>query len=204
MVSRLAHPFTCIVSGPTGGGKSVFTLKLIEHAQQVITPPPERIMYCYGEYQKVFDNYSDVEFHDGLPDLITFDGKSRTLLVLDDLMTSTYDRVVDLFTKINHHRNLSVVYLTPNIFYTNKQSRTLSLNSHYLVLFKNARDASQVANLARQMYSGKSAFMIEAFKNATIAPYGYLLIDLKQETEDQLRLRTGLFPGDDLFVYVRK
>ena len=119
-------------------------------------------------------------------------------------MTSTDDRVVDLFTKISHHRNLSVVYLTQNIFYKNKQSRMLSLNSHYLVLFKNARDASQVANLARQMYPGNSAFMIEAFKNATSAPYGYLLIDLKQETEDQLRLRNGLFPGDDLFVYVRK
>ena len=71
-------------------------------------------MYCYGEYQKVFDNYSNVEFHDGFPDLITFDDKSRTLLVLDDLMTSTDDRVVDLFTKISHHRNLSVVYLTQN------------------------------------------------------------------------------------------
>ena len=73
-------------------------------------------MYCYGEYKKVFDNYSNVEFHDRLPDLITFDGKSRTLLVLDDLMTSTDDRVVDLFTKISHHRNLSVVYLTSYIF----------------------------------------------------------------------------------------
>ena len=46
-------------------------------------------MYCYDECQKIFDNYSNVEFHDGLPDLITFDGKSRTLLVLDDLMIST-------------------------------------------------------------------------------------------------------------------
>ena len=168
----MQHPFTCIVSGPTGSGKTVFTLKLIEHAQQVIIPPPERIMYCYGEYQKVFDNYSNVEFHDGLPDLITFDGKSRNLLVLDDLMTGTDDRVVDLFTKISHHRNISVVYLTQNIFYKNKQSRTLSLNSHYLVLFKNARHTSQVANLTRHMYPGKSAFMIEAFKNATSAPYG--------------------------------
>ena len=75
---------------------------------------------------KVFDNYSNVEFHDGLPDLITFHGKSRTLLVLDDLNTITDDRVVDLFTKISHHRNLSVVYLTQNIFYKNKQSKTLS------------------------------------------------------------------------------
>ena len=61
---------------------------------------------------------------------------------------------------------------------------------------KNARDATQVANLARQMYPGKSTFMIEAFKNARSAPYGYLLIDLKQETDDKLRLRTGIFPSD--------
>ena len=113
---------------------------------------------------------------------------------MNDLMTSTHDRVVDIFTKISHHRNLSVVYLTQNLFYKNKQTRTLSLNSHYIVLFKNARDATQVANLARQMYPGKSVFMIEAFKNATSAPYGYLLIDLKQETDD--KIRTGIFPGD--------
>ena len=74
---------------------------------------------------------------------------------MDDLMTNTDDRVVDIFTKISHHRNLSVVYLTQNLFYKNKQTRTLSLNSHYIVLFKNAGDATQVANLARQMYPVK-------------------------------------------------
>ena len=156
------------------------------------------------EFHKVFDNYPNVEFHEGLPDLVTFDEKSRTLLVLDDLMTVTDDRVVDLFTKISHHRNVSVVYRTKNIFYKNKQSRTLTLNSHYVVLFKTAWDASQVENLARQMYPGKSTFMVKAFKNVTSAPYGYLLIDLKQETDDKLRLRIGLFPEDDLFVYVKK
>ena len=75
---------------------------------------------------------------------------------------------------------------------------------HYIVLFKNARNEIQGVNLARQMYPGKSAFMIEVFKNATSAPYGYLLIDLKQETDDKLRLRTGIFPGDVQYVYLRK
>ena len=102
---------------------SVFTLKLIEHAQEVISPPPERILFCYSEYQKIFDNYPEVEFHDGLPGVSSFDGKKRTLLVMDDLMTSTVDRVVDIFTKISQHRNLSVVYLTQNLFYKNKQTR---------------------------------------------------------------------------------
>ena len=66
--------------------------------------------------------------------------------MMDDLMTSMDDRVVDIFTKTSHHRNLSVVYLTQHLFYENKQSHTLSLNSHYIVLFKNARDATQVAS----------------------------------------------------------
>ena len=122
---------------------------------------------------------------------------------MDDLMTSTDDRVVDIFTKISHHKNLLVVYLTQNICYKNKQTSTLLLNSHYIVLFKNARDVTQVANLARQMYPGKSALMIEAFKNAKSAPYGYLLIDLKQEDDDKLRLRTGIFPEDVQHVYLR-
>ena len=92
--------------------------------------------------------------------------------------------------------------MTRNIFYKNKQTRTLSLNSHYIVLFKKAHDATQVTNLARQMYPGKSAFIIEAFKNATSAPYWYLLVDLKQETEDKLKLRTGIFAGDVQYVYL--
>ena len=80
----MQHPFTCIISGPTGSGKSVCTLKLIQHAEQLRTPPPERIIYCYGEYQKIFENYANVKFHDGLPDFNDCDGKSRTLLELDD------------------------------------------------------------------------------------------------------------------------
>ena len=133
MDSRLAHTFTCIVSGPTGSGMSVFTLKLIGHCQEISRPPPERILFCYGEYTKIFDNDPGVEFQNGLPEVSFFDGKKRTLLVLDDLMTSTDDRVVDIFTKISHHRNHSVVYLTQNLFNKNKQTRTLS--SHYIVLF---------------------------------------------------------------------
>ena len=144
MDSRLAHLFTCIVSGPTDSGKSVFTLKLIEHAREIISPSPERILYCYGEYQQIFYNYPGIEFQDGLPEVSSFDGKKRTLLVMDDLITSTDDGVVDIFTKISYDRNLSVVYLTQNLFYKNKQTRTLSSNSHDIVLFKNARYATQV------------------------------------------------------------
>ena len=78
MHSRLA-PFTCTVPIPTGSGKSVFTLKLFENAQEIISPPPERILFRYGEYKKIFDPYPGVEFHEGLSELISLmEKKSNT------------------------------------------------------------------------------------------------------------------------------
>ena len=204
MTMKLQHPFTAIVAGPTGSGKTVFTTKLIENANQMIEPAPQRVVWCYGVYQSFFTKLNNVEFHDGMPDLNMFDGVQRTLLVIDDLMQETDDRVSQIFTRISHHKNLSVLYLTQNLFYGSKQNRTMSLNSHYLVLFKNARDATQISHLAGQMYPGKSKFMIEAYRDATSSPFSYLLIDLKQATEDKLRLRTNIFPGETPYVYVPK
>ena len=200
----LKHPFTATVAGPTGCGKTQFTFRLIEHASQMIEPPPHDVWYCYGEYQPLFARYPDVIFNEGLPDITNFDGKEPALLVIDDLMQETNDAVANIFTKISHHRNVSVLYLTQNLFPKNKHARTISLNSHYLVLFKNPRDAGQFAVLARQMYPSGSKFAVEAFKDATEKPYGYLFVDLKPDTDEQYRLRTNIFPREQTVVYVRK
>jgi len=80
----------------------------------------------------------------------------------------------------------------------------MSLNAHYIVLFKNPRDAMQVATLARQMYPGQSKFLVEAFKNATEKPFGYLLLDLKPDTDERYRIRTNIFPDERQYVYVPK
>src|SRR3989442_550006 len=104
------HPFTAIVAGPSGSGKTVFTAKLIEHSSRMIDPPPQKILWCYGAYQKFFNEMKNVEFHDGLPDVNSFDGSERTLLILDDLMRS-------------HHKNLSVLYLTQNLFCSVNRSK---------------------------------------------------------------------------------
>ena len=55
--------------------------------------------------------------------------------------------------------------------------------------------------MARQMYPGRVKFVQDSFKEATSVPYGYLLIDLKQETHEDLRLRNTIFP-DDAFQYI--
>ena len=84
-----------------------------------------------------------------------------------------------LFTKLSHHYNISVIHITQNLFQGKKENRTISLNSNYFVLFKNVRDQTQFAILARQMFLDNPKYAIESYKDATQKPYGYLVIDLK-------------------------
>ena len=198
----LRHPFTASLAGPSGCGKTQFTLKLLERKFEMINPTPSRIVWCYGIFQRQFSEVKGVEFREGVPKMDEFDGVSRTLLVLDDLMHEVNDEVSRLFTKGSHHKNLSVLFLTQNLFRASRHGRTMNLNTHYLVLFKNPRDASQIAFLSRQMYPGKGKFLVEAFRDATAKPYGYLFIDLKPETDERLRIRTNIFPDDTNYVYV--
>ena len=161
-------------------------------------------MWCYGEYQDAFRDRSDsMEFIEGLPDSNFLDGR-RTLLIIDELMSETDSRVTKLFTKGSHHKNASVIYISQNLFHKGKENRNISLNSHYLILFKNPRDAIQITHLGRQIFPDKVKYFREAFTDATSRPYGYLLVDLKPTTPDELRLRTHIFPPEMTIVYVYK
>ena len=181
--------------------------RLLRHASAMIDPPPEKITWCYGEWQEAYakTDLTHVRFKEGLPTESMFEATTRNLIVIDDLMTETDERVTTLFTKKSHHRNTSVLYLVQNLFPKNKESRTISLNTHYMVVFKNPRDATQMSHLARQMYPRRTKFALDAFKDATTVPYGYLYIDLKQDTPEDMRLRACIFPDDDVqYVYLPK
>jgi predicted AAA+ superfamily ATPase len=69
MDPRWKHPFTAIVAGPTGCGKTLFTFNFIKEAKKMINPTPENIVYCYGEYQPIFNDYPYITFNEGLPDI---------------------------------------------------------------------------------------------------------------------------------------
>jgi len=128
-----------------------------------------------------------------MPDFTKFNGRRSTFLVLDDLMSETNDDVASLFTKGSHHRNVSVMFLTQNLFYKNRHMRTISLNCQYMILFKNPRDAGQFSVLAQQMYPSGFKFAEEAYQDATERPFGYLFVDLKPQQDERYRLRTNIF-----------
>ena len=115
-----------------------------------------------------------------------FDVNKRNLIVFDDQMiNASKDKwIVNLFTRGSHHRNLSVIYIVQNLFHQGKGSRSINMNSHYLVLFMNPRDKLQILTLAKQMYPGQTDFFLNQYEEAVKRPFGYLLIDLRTTAQD--------------------
>ena len=115
--------------------------------------------------------FSHVKFVEGWRESIyaSIRPEDRNLLILDDQMDEAGDSktLSKLFTKGSHHRNLTVIYLVQNVFNQSKSQRTVSLNSHYNVVFLNRRDASQFRTLAYQMCSDNARWLLDAFKCST-------------------------------------
>ncbi|KAK3724953.1 hypothetical protein QZH41_017160, partial [Actinostola sp. cb2023] len=203
---QLRHPFTAIVAGMTGSGKTVWVQNLLQHASEVIQPPPQRIVWSYSQWQPAYEQMQQtlpgIEFVKGIPHDLDedwyFDPKVNNLIVIDDQMaeTSNDQRILNLFTKGSHHRNLSVIFLCQNVYFQGKIMRTLSLNAAYLVLFKNPRDKLQITTLGKQMYPGKTDQFLHKYEAAVERPYGYLFVDLKPNTPEECRLRTNVLPND--------
>lgn len=205
------HPFSSLIAGPTQSGKTFFVFEILRNADTLISPPPDTLTYCYSVWQDKFDHETQkntkIEFHQGLPSLEKFDPNKNNLIVLDDLMSEceNSEDIRKLFTIDSHHRNISVFFLVQNIFSKGKFMRTISLNCHYLVIFKNPRDKSQINVLARQMFPNKSNFFLEAFDDAVEKKsHSYLFVDLSQETEEQNRIQTGILPSQQRIIYTAK
>ncbi len=100
------------------------------------------------------------------------------------------ERVTDLYTEGSHHRNMSVISLNQNMFYS--KNPTIRRNCQYLVLFKTPVDKQPVMTLARQMYPTNPQVLLRQFDEAVNKPYGYLVVDLKARTPEHLRMRTNI------------
>ncbi len=94
-----------------------------------------------------------------------------------------------------------IFLLTQNIFSKEKHCRTISLNSHYLILMNNPRDRQQISNLAKQMFPKKNEFLVEAYHDATINKYGYLFVDLTQSTNQNNRVQSGILQDEIRVIY---
>ena len=96
--------------------KGTFVTRMLRHAAAMIDPPSEKITWCYGERQSAYATMElvGVRFEEGLPSASMFDSATRNLVIIDDLMAETDERVTTLFTKnvITRTRPYCISYRT--------------------------------------------------------------------------------------------
>ena len=86
----------------------------------------------------------NIQYQEGLPENFDKAHGEPSLIILDDLLNQVYFKdVCDLFTKGSRRRNISVLFLTQNIFHQGPSCRDISLNAKYLVPLKNVRNKNQ-------------------------------------------------------------
>nr|CAD2190116.1 unnamed protein product [Meloidogyne enterolobii] len=192
-------PFGMILSGPSSSGKSSFLMKFIADSQDLIDPPPKSVLYCFGEMN---DNIpllqkSGVNVYAGVPPEELIKSYSKPLLlILDDLLLSIDEKYLsELFTKKSHHQNFAIIFVTQNLF--EKKIKVARQNAQYIVLMRSPNSALSVRNIGVQLFPRQLEYFLDAYKQATNEPYGYLLIDLHASSDPALRLRTRIFKDDE-------
>lgn len=209
----IPHPSSMLLCGPSHCGKTTWIRRLLQNLDNMFDTPIEKVVYCYSQMQSAYEDMQNlpinIDFIEGfpqdLPEMMQSD--KACLLIVDDLMNETRNSTLlaNYFTKFSHHNNVSIVLLNQSLFPKGKEMRTVSLNAGFIVCFKHARDQSQIMHLARQIFPGQTHYLLESFRDATTMPYGYLLMDFKATTPENMRLRTNVFPDDEVhYVYAKR
>ena len=116
------------------------------------------------------------------------------VLVFDDLMEEggRDKRLLDLFTKDSHHRDITVLYLTQDLFPPGKLSKTINGNAHYIMAFKNPRDQTGIRTILLQAFPDRWRQVLRLFKRITSRSFGYLMLNVHPASDDPYRLWSHL------------
>ena len=194
----LKWPWTMLLTGPSGSGKTTLTSEIVKNIETYSNFKPSKIYVVYKEMQPLYHSLAapcPVQFVRGLTG--DFKHEPNSLIIIDDLQISADKSVIgELFTVKSHHANCSIIYLVQNLFDKDPRHRVISLNSSYIIIFRNPRDRSQIEHLGKQMLNAQ--LIKFAYKRATGEPHTYLVVDLKQSTPDWARLRGSIGPVSHL------
>ena len=89
-----------------------------------------------------------------------------------------------------------------NVNNQGKSEMTISLNSHYSVVFRNGRDASQFRTMAYQICPNEGKWLVDSFRDATSKPYQKLVLDHHPLTPEDQTVVTNILPGDQIIYYM--
>ena len=136
------HSFSCNVSGSSCSEKSSSVIRFLQNLDYLCTEPTFAggIVWCYGEKSAAPSRHhlpANFIYNEGVPEDFDSANGESCLVIFDDLLTDVYSKhVCELFTRGSHHRNISVILITQNLFHQGRFCRDISLNAPYIVELK--------------------------------------------------------------------
>jgi hypothetical protein len=216
---QFKHPFNLLITGFSQSGKTSWVRNFLKFSEHLCTHKPKFVILFYKAMQPIYNDMLAEKLVDKLIDVSVqfptleeiyeliepYKDNGGSMMLFDDTMSDVTTDFEQLFCNASHHLNSSIIFLTQNMFYNNKAFRTMSLNSHYIVIMKNPRDKQQISILARQFKPTNSEFVIRSYLDATRKNYSYLLLDFTPDSPETIRVRTDIFPNEaPMKIYLEK
>lgn len=208
---RVRKPSNFILIGGTGSGKTTLMLQIIERRRTLFEKEIDSIVYCYEIYQDIFNHYPYIKFVKGsiknIEEMFSnLNPNRQRILVLDDMQTLVDDaqqglEMSKIFAIYGHHLGINVFLLSQNLFYQNKYFRSITLNSHYIILFNMRRDKSQLKRFFGQIYPSRAGVLMDIYNKAVNGVFEYLVVDMAPDNKSSFLLRTNILPGEIERIY---
>lgn len=130
-------------------------------------------------------------------------------LVIDDLMKemADMDLLTHAFTRMSTHQDLSVIFITQNMFYQGKSASvatTIYRNTKHLVLFLSRVDRSIIRSCVQRMGSGHNNERIRNTIVQVLEKHRYIVINFDFDRNPKLMFTTALFEKSPLFKPIVK
>ena len=208
--NNFEHPFTCLITGSTGVGKTTFVEQLIqsgrvsnlEQFSQIYYFFPSELEYAPVDWDDQFENLA-VSFHCEMPDANFFKTVIKDSLVVfdDDWYNLTKcEEFSKAFRVYARKYKFSCIAISQCYYEGQKHSRSIRNNCDIHVLMKNYGDTTINLRAARSL--GFEIPFREASKAAYESTHGYVIIFAGPNVKNnKLRVQTNFFDLHNNFCF---
>jgi hypothetical protein len=167
-----AHPSQLMIAGATKSGKSSLVVQIIKNMEKMFDTVPESVYWFYAmpsSVENVPHELPRVMLRNGSPteDMIASiikNGRPK-LMIMDDMQQMMDNKnqaqiISDIFTKVSHHGNLSVIFIVQNLYLKNlirvrEQCGEIILMGNGASAAANCMKLGHVSVMYMNLYMGK-------------------------------------------------
>lgn len=207
-----------LLIGPSGSGKTFRTASLLRLKDKIIKGGADikNVVFCFNSWQEVYAGLekdkivtrwvNKMPTNEEFVELVEpFKNKGGSIVVIDDFMSAINKDLVEIVTVSSRHNNTSTFLLFQSLFPANPLGRQISLNVKHMHVHKNPRENAQISYFARQLDPQDYKWIVQAYHDATKEPYSCFLIDLNQESPEEVRFLSHFLPEEwPIRAYVSK